>query len=328
MTPLSLSIRSVVGAGALALLAAAPAAWAGEVDAGTFLRRAANAARELNYVGTILYQSGTYSEVSRLTHFANGAEEMGKLVNLEGPAREVIRTNEQIICYLPDRKVVRIEPRSFRNVFPSISPDHVSTLSEYYLFRQAEAVRIAGLETQAYVFEPKDGLRYGHKFWADAGTGLLVKARLLNERRETVEQFAFTDIRIGVAIDREAVRPSFLARPPEWRVQDKSGDREGGAPRQTEWEVRDVPPGFRKVREGFRRMRGHYGEIAHLVFSDGLVAVSVFVEPLAATPTQLGPAHRGAVNAYSRQIDDHVVTVLGEAPDATIRQIAHSVARR
>jgi len=54
----------------------------------------------------------------------------------------------------------------------------------------------------------------------------------------------------------------------------------------------------------------------------------VFVEPLAATPTQLGPAHRGAVNAYSRQIDDHVVTVLGEAPDATIRQIAHSVARR
>ncbi len=327
MTLAARSIRNVVGVGAIAFVIVAPtAARASEVDAETFLRRAANAARELNYVGTIVYQSGSRAEVSRLTHFANGAEELGKVVTLEGPAREVIRTNEQITCYLPDRKLVRIEPRSFRNVFPSIAPDHVSTLSEHYLFRTAEAGRIAGLETQAYVFEPKDGLRYGHKFWADLRTGLLIKARLVDERQETVEQFSFTDIQIGVPIDREAVRPSFLARAPEWRIQDKSGSEAGG--RQTGWEVRDVPPGFRKVREGFRTMRGHHGQVAHLVFSDGLVAVSVFVEPLAATPTQLGAAHRGAVNVYSRQIDDHVVTVLGEAPDVTIRQIAHSVARR
>ena len=36
----------------------------------------------------------------------------------------------------------------------------------------------------------------------------------------------------------------------------------------------------------------------------------------------------GGVNMYIRQIDDQVVTVLGEAPPATVRQIAYSITRR
>ena len=72
----------------------------------------------------------------------------------------------------------------------------------YYTFRKAETARIAGLETQAVVFEPKDGLRYGHKLWADVATGLLLKAQLLNERGVPLEQFAFTDV-----ADRREDRP-------------------------------------------------------------------------------------------------------------------------
>ena len=81
----------------------------------------------------------------------------------------------------------------------------------------AERGRVAGIETQAWVFEPKDGLRYGHKFWVDAATGLLVKARIFDERNEVIEQFAFTEITIGAKIDREMVKPTWPAVPPTGR---------------------------------------------------------------------------------------------------------------
>jgi sigma-E factor negative regulatory protein RseB len=39
-------------------------------------------------------------------------------------------------------------------------------------------------------------------------------------------------------------------------------------------------------------------------------------------------SHQGAVNIYKRPYGNHIVTVLGEAPAATIMQIANSVELR
>jgi sigma-E factor negative regulatory protein RseB len=309
----------------LAALAHAPAVRA--QDAAAWLERAASAARSLNYVGTIVFQYGGRVETSRLVHFNDGRNELEKLVNLDGPAREVIRSHGEVRCYYPDAKIVRIEPRVFRNVFPSLSPQQLQTLTQFYDFRKAEAGRVAGLDAQAFVFEPRDGLRYGHKFWADKETGLLLKARLVNEKHEVVEQFAFTDIAVNVKLDRDQVQPSWGLTPPDWQVrQGSAGD---AAPQETGWVVMKLPPGFAKISEGFRTLRGKRETVAHLVYSDGLVAVSVFVEPLSAVPGHAsGLLRQGGLNVYSLKLDDHLVTVLGEAPAITVRQIAHSVARR
>jgi sigma-E factor negative regulatory protein RseB len=306
-----------------AALAAIPAVRAD--DAAGWLARAASAARQLNYVGTIVYQHGGRLETSRLVHLNDLGDEFEKLVNLDGPAREVIRRNGEVRCYYPDAKIVRVEPRTFRNAFPSLSPQQQRALAEYYDFRKAETGRVAGLETQAWVFEPKDGLRYGHKFWADAATGLLIKARIVDDRNEIVEQFAFIDISIGAKIDREMVKPTWGAAPPDWLVR-QSGPGEVEA-KDTGWTVTRVPPGFVKIVEGFRHLHG-MRRVAHLVYSDGLVAVSVFVEPVGGAPHPIGLSQQGGMNVFIRQLDENLVTVLGEAPAATVRQIAHSVARR
>jgi sigma-E factor negative regulatory protein RseB len=295
-------------------------------DAAAFLSRAASAARNLNYVGTIVYQHGGRVETSRLAHLRDGGTELEKLVNLDGPAREVIRNAGEVRCYYPDAKIVRVEPRTARNVFPSLSSEQQASLAQYYDFRRAEVGRVAGIEAQAYVFVPRDGLRYGHKFWADSATGLLLKARIVNEKGEPVEQFAFTDIAIGTRIDPDLVRPSWPAVPADWQV--RQGGPEDAVPHDTGWVVTRVPPGFAKINEGFRLLRGHSEPVAHLVFSDGLVAISVFVEPIAATPVQAGFLQQGGLNVFVLKLDDHMVTVLGEAPARTVQQIANSVARR
>jgi sigma-E factor negative regulatory protein RseB len=305
-------------------LAAIPAAYG--QDAAAWLQRAAGAARGLNYVGTIVYEHGGRVETSRLVHLLESGSEFEKLTNLDGPAREVIRNNDLVRCYYPDAKIIRIEPRSFRNAFPSLLPQQLNALAAHYFFRKGELARIAGLETQAFVFEPKDGLRYGHKFWADIASGLLLKARLLNEKNEPIEQFAFIDIQIGAKLDREQVKPPFSSLPTDWQVRESPpGEVQ---PQETGWMVKDLPAGFAKVVEGFRTLRGKSAPVAHLVFSDGLVAVSVFVEPVPPTPQPVGLSQQGGINVYSRQLDDYLVTVLGEAPGATVRQIAYSVAHR
>lgn len=297
----------------------------GGQDGAEWLQRAATAAQQLNYVGTVVYQHGGRVEMSRLVHLFDASGESEKLFNLDGPAREVIRNNDVVRCYYPDAKVVMVEPRTQHNAFPSLLPAQLVTLTTYYFLRKAEVARVAGLETQAYVFEPKDGQRYGHKFWADIGSGLLLKARLINERNEPVEQFAFSDIQLGAKLDREMTKPPFSVMPPDWQLRESA--RSEIASKDTGWVVKDLPAGFTKVVEGYRNLRGKPAPVAHLVFSDGLVSISVFIEPTPPAPQPVGLSQQGGINVYSRQLSDYLVTVMGEAPGATVRQIAYSVNR-
>ena len=312
----------VFGVAALALVVSAAHA----DDAMQWLTRAAQAARQLNYAGTIVYQIGPRVESSRITHLYEGGREFAKLVNLDGPAREVVRAQGEVRSYYPDAKLMRIEPGTFRNVFPSLLPEQQQSLSRYYDFRILGEDRVGGRPAQVVVFEPRDGLRYGHRFWSDAATGLLLKARVVNERGDAIEQFAFSDLTINARIDRSMVEPSWPTVPGDWKVLERpSGDV---VAQDTGWVVNHVPPGFAKIMEGFRRLRGRPERVAHLVFSDGLVSVSVFVEPIVAASAPAGFMKQGGINVYSTRQDDYLITVMGETPGATVRQIANSVMRR
>jgi sigma-E factor negative regulatory protein RseB len=114
--------------------------------------------------------------------------------------------------------------------------------------------------------------------------------------------------------------------PPDWQVKQGGGGEV--VLNDTGWAVGKLPPGFAKIMEGFRTLRGKPNPVAHIVYSDGLVAVSVFVEPLTVTQTQVGLTQAGGLNVFSTRNDAFLVTVLGEAPPATVRQIAQSVSRK
>jgi len=316
--------RVSVAAVIVAALAAGPTAVA--QDAAAWLARAAQAARTLNYTGTLVYHHSANVETSRLVHLAEGGQEYEKLTSLDGPAREVIRSKDEVRCYFPDRKIVRVDPRTFRNAFPALNLEEQQTLLRYYEFKRMKTERVAGLAAEVVRFEPKDGMRYGHMFWSDAATGLLLKARLLSEKGDVVEQFAFTDINLNAKIDHEMVKPSWAAAPPDWQIKHVAATEV--VRHETGWSASKLPPGFMKIMEGYRTLRDKRKPVAHLVFSDGLVAISVFIEPLSAAPIETGSSQQGGLNVFSMKTDDYLVTVLGEAPPATVRQIAQSVGKR
>lgn len=310
---------------AAALLLAPAGAWAADpapADPVAWLQRIAAAARSLNYTGTFVYQHGNRVETSRIVHYVDAAgNELERLEGMDGPMREVIRSNDEVKCYLPDSRTVRIERRQARKSFPALLPEQVASLAGNYDVRLGGQERMAGLDCQVLLLEPRDDKRYRHRMWVDTASGLLVKTVMLDDKGRVVEQFAFTQLAIGGPIDPEQLKPR-LAGGREWREERQAE----AVAADSGWAIGSQPPGFRKVMEMKRSLPGKDGPVTHIVISDGLVAVSVFIEPMpAGDKFRLGVSSQGAINVFTRPVSDHLVTVLGEAPAATVMQIGNSV---
>lgn len=288
-------------------------------DAYLWLQKIAAATHGLNYTGTFVYQRDTRVETSRITHLVDDSGEHAKLVALDGSLRETYRVNGDVLCLLPDRKTALVDKSRAKKLFPTILPEQISSLKESYNAKLAGQGRVAGRDAQIVVLEPKDQFRYGHKFWADTKTGLLLRAAVWKDNQDMVDRFSFSDVSIGGPIDKADVKPKLMGRK---LIQSEPNDADGAI--DPGWRVNSVPPGFKEISAMKRLLPGGHTPVNHIVFSDGLAAVSVFIEP-ASEKVQRGLSHRGALHLYTRTVADHDVKVLGEVPAVTVRQIGDSV---
>ncbi|MFN3986551.1 MAG: MucB/RseB C-terminal domain-containing protein [Rhodocyclaceae bacterium] len=283
------------------------------LDPLTWLGKIATAGQRLNYTGTFIYQSGGDFETSRIAHMVDAEGEHERLEVLDGSPREVIRTNDEVLCVLPDQKTVIVDRAGGRRAFPARLPASYTGVAENYRVSLGDASRVAGHDTRLIMLEPKDDLRYGHMLWAETTSGLLLKARTLDERGDVVEQFTFSDVRIGGDIDPEMLRPQY-EKNENWRVVNAHGSELRAS--DSEWSLANPLPGY-SLKSAVRRPLGRdRGDVLHLVYGDGLASISVFIEPIDPQGGQggLGLLASGAINIYKRTVNGHLVTVLGEVP--------------
>ena len=87
-----------------------------------------------------------------------------------------------------------------------------------------------------------------------------------------------------------------------------------------------LPPGFELTGHRMYEGKGQ-GLYEHLIYSDGLAAVSVYVESEGANSGQSpGMSRLGTTHAYSRHAEDILITVVGDVPPVTVEFIAKAVA--
>jgi sigma-E factor negative regulatory protein RseB len=291
-------------------------AYAQSPDALSWLRKMHQATQRLSYVGTFVYQNADRTETSRITRYAAG--DIEKLEVMNGVPREIVRSRDTVRCYLPDSRVVKVDRRVDRD-FPAMLPEQISALARHYDISLGETQRIAGLECQTIVLQPKDNLRYGYRLHADVKSGMLMRADTIDAAGQSVETLMFTQFTPG-NVTRDMVRPRHEGK--NWRIQDA-----GAAPAQLAgWGLTSELPGFHKVTQLKRRL-GESRAAGQMVFSDGLAAVSVFIEPLEnrRDRTATGLASVGAINIYTREVANHMITVVGEAPAVSVQRIADAV---
>ncbi len=292
-----------------------------------WLKRIHTATQTLSYSGTFVYHQGQQVETTRITHVVEPTGPRERLEALDGGPREILPTRDQTVCYLPASMTVKIEKQQGQPAFPAILSDQIKELSDNYGITRGEVERVGGYNCQTIRLEPKDSMRYGHQLWADVNSGMLLKAKTFNEKHEVVEQFAFTQLQIGGAIARDSLKPKFSRASRTWRVEDSGATSANLA--EAGWSLRVKPPGFRTVTELVRKLGGNSG-VGHMVLSDGLAAVSVFIEPASVRPvsSQTGLMRQGATNVYVRSVGNHWVTVVGEAPAESVKYIADAVEYR
>lgn len=293
-------------------------------EAVQWLSKIYKATQSLSYTGTFVYQQGEHSETSRIVRRVGEHGSVEKLEALDGAPREVLRTDDGVKCYLPGRRTVKVDRQDrqgHQRAFPAVLPAQIGALEQHYVISKGEITRVAGYECQAILLTPKDDLRYGYKLWADARTGMLLKAVTLDEEGRPIEQFTFTQLAIGPVQPSEVQPPQ---TPANWHVED--ADVTPLNLEATGWSVSPDIPGFKRVVEVKRRLH-ETRQVDQVVYSDGLAAVSVFIEPESdgGKMQRMGLSSMGAINIYTRRVADHLVTVVGEAPARSVRRIADTV---
>lgn len=288
-------------------------------DIAAILHQVQSAARQLDYSGVITYQQGAAMQSARIVHVVDGTGERERLEILDGIPREYLRQDESVQGLIPEKKTIVVEPgRADR--FPGLLLGDAAKLSQNYRIKKNKTPsRIAGHICTVYEVHPKDNYRYGYKLCIETGTNLLLKAQTLNRQGEIVDQVAFSTLAL-----RDQVRVEKLASP--WDIRGWKVIRNPTEPvdiAKLGWRI-SAPPGFEPVTQVSRPMKSGKA-VKQLVYSDGLAAVSVFIETANPAHGGLAPpkgaARNGAMNVFGGRIGEYWITAIGEVPPVALREL-------
>lgn len=283
-----------------------------------------NAVRSLNYDGVFIYQRGSQMNTLRLIHKSDDNGEIEKLVSLTGSAREVIRNNQSVTCYFPDDQAVVVEKSRPRELLSSKLPESIEKLDANYLFSIIGEDRVAGRITWIVSIKPKDAYRYGYQFWIDQDNNFLLKSELRNRTGLLLEQIMFTQLDILDAIPDEMLKPSIIGSGYTWYNNSDKKNESGNIAEN--WAVGWMPDGFTKNSQEMYPIANSNNPVNHIVYSDGLAMVSIFIEKVDVAPEiTSGLSKMGGINAFVRVANGYQVTAVGEVPQATVQRMAISV---
>jgi sigma-E factor negative regulatory protein RseB len=296
---------------------------AADEDVWIMLQKAAVAARALSYQGIFVCQTGQQSKSVQITHHFNGKDEFVRNVVLDGPPREMLNKSGDLVIYNPKNEKIVIEKRRGQNMFPAVLPIDLDAVKENYELSVIGSERIAGRQAQILLLEPKDGLRYSYNFWIDVEYGLLLKSVMLNNRDEIMESIAFNQLSLFNNLGLDWFQPNIDRKKNYVMEQENVVLNNDNSPN---WIIKELPTGYRKVDQKTRVVQGKPYPVTHVIFSDGMASVSLFIEPIPkGAKTKVSLTTKGNTSFYANVNNGHLITVVGEVPEATIVQIANAV---
>ncbi|WP_430459613.1 MucB/RseB C-terminal domain-containing protein [Thalassolituus sp. LLYu03] len=314
----------------LSLLLSAMTAQADEGSAREWLERMNRAFHQTSYQGVLIYGNDHQWETLAVSHAVLNGIEHEKVRHLTGVPREIIRRGDETLCIHPGEHNVRLG-----NSLPvplqgySVNAD----LGEHYEFHLGDANRVAGRYARVLDVMPRDETRYGYRLWLDQDSALLLRSELVSDKQQVLERFQFADIQIGLALGESDFNADGEGHPLVGHFVEEEGPAPDANP---EWLPQWLPSGFVLASAGRVDAEGVDAESAlpslRLMYTDGLAAFTLFVDPAAAEPDDLPEmmsqwGATAAVVRYRQQNDvRYRITAVGELPPETMTRIASSVA--
>lgn len=291
-------------------------------DPWTVLEKAAHAARHLSYQGIFVFDAGQDERSVQITHMNYGQGEYARMVMLDGQPREVLRQGSNVVIFSPREEKVVIEKRRGQKMFPALLPPEVKKLRANYAARMGGLERVGGRVGQIVFLDPRDQYRYAYKFWADREYGILLKYMVLNQKGEAIEKITFNQLTLMNTQAMDWFQPNIDHGKP-YVMQEPAASLSA---EDEAWTLKNLPAGYVKTDQVKSYMAGKPLPVTHLIFSDGLASVSLFIEPLTrGVQAKSGHSVIGSTSFHAAVQNGHQIMVVGEVPEATVSQIANAV---
>jgi len=301
------------------------------------LKRMSEADQQQNYQGIFILRKSDKLSTMRVTHGIDDNDVWESLEALDGEPRKVVRHNDQVISIFPERKLVIVRRSDNKQSLHPKLPENIDQLDLFYTINRRENDRIANHQALVFDLIPKDQYRYGYQYWVDKNTGMLLRCDLISENRTVVEQMMFTSLEYLKEPPSQMFELQQFETFNQQVLDEPVVDAQYGA--DIAWTVNILPKGFVLTQNTMRYSRSAITDtnapqeniqpdLLHMVYSDGLASVSVFVEKYQGDDKHLqGASTMGAVNAYGHSLGDYFVTVVGEVPLKTVQAMAQSISK-
>jgi sigma-E factor negative regulatory protein RseB len=318
------------------------------------LKRMSDADRNQSYQGTFILRKSDNLSTLRVTHGVGESGAWESIEMLNGEPKKVLRNNNRVVTVYPEQELITIRYTDKTRSLHLQLPKNIEQLELFYSLNRLSDDRIANRRTLVVELLPKDQYRYGYRYWVDKETGMLLRCDLVveddNKEKKVIEQMMFVSLDYlidapvpGFELEQYALyRQQVLDEPVVDVMQSK----------QQHWVVNSLPDGFMLTQSSMRYSQSLViasndsaanssidstevvisktspPDLLHMVYSDGLASVSIFIEKNQGLKKHLqGGASMGAVNAFGRSVGDYFVTVVGEVPVRTVESIAQSTAK-
>ncbi len=307
-------------------------ALAEERTAEEWLQAMSKAQRETNFVGTLSYFDGAELTTLKYSHVILDGQVQERVSHLNGPKRELKRDGANVTIEVSqDDELLQMREQFEAGAITTTFQQPFDKLGENYDLEITGTGRIADRTAKCISVVPKEPDRYAIFLWIDEETCLLLRSEMRDEDHRLVNVLQFTDLKTKTV---EPSEHAFSGEQTSGVVVDLKGvaTKEVPSIEEVGWHTDWVPKGFQRSSSD---TEGSFGSdtVRNVMYSDGLVAFSIFVEP-APESLQKAPMESetvsGSTVVVSRRVqhkkgDPSLVTVVGDLPKKTVWRIARGV---
>ena len=246
--------------------------------------------------------------------------ELEILALLNGPRRDILRVNNTVSYIEPEYAPYSIHSEQISGPIPTVfGRDISSVLEQNYHFVSVGKNRILGRAAQLIRIVPKDVHRFGYWLWLDQQTGLLLKLAIITRKGNLLEQIQFTHLEITDTLSEnlKQLQTTELPKVIDVVTQQKKAD--------LAWQVNWLPDGFTQVKADRHRINISKQTVESMLFNDGLVDISVYVNPSKENNRVVEFANDGATLVLSQVVNNVEVSVVGKIPLETAKKIVNSI---
>ena len=313
-------MKWLIGALSFLCISAASAADVdSETDARQWLGNMAQAMQSLNYdMSLVILQPGGTVEPYRWRHGVIDGKTVEHLSMLNGPGRDVVRVDNVVSYFEPNVPAFSIHSTSINGPISGTLLRNPSALTASYDFVLVGRSRVAGRATQQIRIISRDKSRYGYSLWLDQETSLPLKLDMLDSQGKVLEQVQITSVAVTVNAE-ESLQNVDVANLPEVLIANPA------AANAHRWYAGWLPDGMEEIMRDRHRLPVTGAPVDYLLLSDGLIDVSVYVQPVGDATTGEQAFRVGSDTYFSTQIGQLTVTIVGKLPPQTANRIAQSL---